>query len=430
MQASFQRGGALKGTVSVPGDKSISHRVAIIGAMARGESRVRGFSPAEDCASTLAVLRALGVDVTRDGETLLIEGIARKGFLQPDGPLYAGNSGTTMRLLSGALASSRVTVTLRGDESLERRPMGRIIEPLRLMGATITAGENGRPPLRIEGGSLHGIDYSPIVPSAQVKSAVLIAGLGASGRTLVKESVLTRDHTERLLEYTGIAVYREGLKVAVDPGVPEAREIVVPGDASSAAFLVGAALLCPGSEVIVRSVGLNPTRTGFIDLFRRMGADIETVQTDSGDWEPVGDIIARHGALKGIRVSAEDVALAIDEITLLALLASRADGTTEISGALELRHKESDRIAGTVAALRELGARIEETDDGMVIEGPSELKGSHVHASRDHRLAMMLALAGLVAGGETVVEGWEWTQISYPGFEKVLSELGSGRSHE
>ncbi len=425
MEATFGKSGPLRGDITVPGDKSISHRAAIAAALARGASSMRNFSPADDCASTIGVLRGLGVDIRHEGEVLVVEGRADLGFEQPSQPLDAGNSGTTMRLVTGALAPWPLDVTLTGDSSLLGRPMRRIIVPLTLMGARISSSdEDGHPPLRVNGGGLHGIEYAPPVASAQVKSAVLMAGLGASGETTVDELVLTRDHTERILQLMGIDVSREGLAVCVKPGVPVARDLDIPGDLSSAAFLIVAAVLCPGSEVNIRAVGLNPTRTAFFELLSAMGADIEiTIQED--DWEPVGTVRARHGELNAIELSGEDVARSIDEVTLIALLATQAEGRTEIRGAGELRHKESDRIRGTVESLKEMGARVEETADGMVISGPCALKGAAVSARRDHRIAMMLALAGLVAEGRTVVSGWEWTQVSYPAFARVLQELGA-----
>ncbi len=426
MEAVFRKSGPLRGAVSVPGDKSISHRAAIIGVLARGACEIRNFSPSADCASTLEVLRELGVCISNDPEVLRIVGCADSGFKQPSGPLNAGNSGTTMRLMAGALASKQLNFTITGDESLIGRPMGRIITPLTIMGVSIKASDaEGHPPLHIQGGRLKGIEYTPPVASAQIKSAVLLAGLGASGKTTVTEIVQTRDHTERMLERTCIEIKREGLAVTVEPGVPEARDLDIPGDISSAAFLVTAALLCPGSEITIPSVGLNPTRTAFLDLLRKMGADIEVTREEDDGWEPRGSIIARYGQLTAIKLLAEDVACSIDEVTLIALLATQAEGETEICGADELRHKESDRIKETVDALGALGANINETGDGMVVQGPSPLNGAAVSAGRDHRIAMMLALAGLIADGRTVVSGWEWTEISFPGFVDVLTELGA-----
>jgi 3-phosphoshikimate 1-carboxyvinyltransferase len=304
--------------------------------------------------------------------------------------------------------------------------MDRIIEPLSAMGADITASDaDGHPPLQVKGGKLKGIEYRSPVPSAQVKSAILLAGLGASGTTTVVEPVPTRDHTERMLGRASIKIKREGASVTVQPGVPEAQDLDIPGDISSAAFLIAAALLCPDSDITVASVGLNPTRTAFLELLRKMGAVIDTTLDDTDDWEPSGSIRVRHGQLSAIELGPQEVAGCIDEVTLVALLATQAEGETRIRGAGELRHKESDRIRSTVDALGALGAKIEETGDGMVIRGPTSLDGTGVSAGGDHRIAMMLALGGLVADGRTVVSGWEWSEISFPGFVQVLIELGA-----
>lgn len=424
MREVFEGGARLEGSVKVPGDKSISHRAAIIGAISSGDCRLSGFSPAADCASTITCLEALGVGIERAGGNVVIVGRGDGVLEQPGAPLEAGNSGTTMRLLAGMLACRPLTVTITGDESLNRRPMRRIIEPLELMGAKVRAGDaQGHPPLEITGGGLRAVDYAPDVPSAQVKSAVLLAGLGAEGTTSVIESVKTRDHTERMLASSGIGIHVEGLVVSVEPGVPRPLDLSIPGDISSAAFLITAALLCPGSRVAIEDVGLNPTRTGFLSLLMRMGADIEIdVQGDDG-WEPRGTVRARHSTLRAVDIDAADVVGAIDEIPLIALLATRAEGTTRITGAGELRHKESDRIAGTVKGLKSLGACIDETEDGVVIEGPARLRGAAVSGTRDHRLAMLFGVAGLIADGSTLVEDWEWTEISYPGFAETIGGL-------
>lgn len=431
MYAVFEKSESLIGEVTVPGDKSISHRAAILGALCRGTCTVTGYSPSGDCASTVEVLRRLGVRIFGGTGELIVEGLGGRPLEQPEGVLDAGNSGTTMRLIAGIIASSPITATLTGDESLRRRPMGRIVEPLTLMGAHIVTGDRGgHPPLEIRGGRLNGIEYSPPVPSAQVKSAVLLAGLGARGRTVVHEMLPTRDHTERMLERLGIEVIRDGLSVSVEPGVPTACDLDIPGDLSSAAFLIAAALVCPGSEITVRSVGLNPTRTGFLDLVRRMGADIRVSVEDAGSWEQRGDVTARYSSMKGIELAGQDVAGSIDEIPLVALLATQAEGTTVIRGASELRHKESDRISGTIAGLAALGARVRETGVGMIIEGDCALAGTAVSGMKDHRLAMMLAVAGLAGSGRTTVADWEWSAVSYPGFMEVLGRLGGKASND
>jgi len=426
LDATFTGGGPIEGEVTVPGDKSISHRAAIIGALADGRTAIENYSPAADCASTLGVLRSLGAGIDSQTGTVIIEG--RGGSrLKPGGALDCGNSGTTMRLMAGAVAPFETEVVLDGDGSLRRRPMGRIIVPLTLMGARINASDReGHPPLVLSGGGLTGIDYAPPVASAQVKSAVLLAGLGAKGPTTVEELAATRDHTERILERAGIRVSREGLAVTVEPGEPRPIEVRIPGDFSSAAFFIAAGVMCEGSSLRIEGVGTNPTRTGFLGIARRMGAHVEV--TEAADaWEPTGSLAVRHSPLEAVEVSGEDVAEAIDEVTLVALLATAASGRTVIRGAGELRHKESDRIRGTVAGLRAMGARIEETADGMAIEGPVRLSGAEVDSRGDHRLAMLFAVAGLAASGTTVVHGWEWTDISYPGFAIELERLRGGR---
>lgn len=423
MELAVEGKGALAGTARVPSDKSISHRAAIISALSSGTCSIRDYSPAADCGSTLSCLESLGTVVSRRGRDIAIEGRGDRGFVEPAAPLDAGNSGTTMRLLAGALAPFDLEVTITGDESLLSRPMARVAEPLTLMGAGVELHANGRPPLMIRGGRLRGIEYSPPVASAQVKSAILLAGLGAGGDTTVIELAATRDHTERMLALSGIDVCCEGLSVSLTPGVPQAFDLSIPGDFSSAAFLITAALLVPGSDITIQGVGLNPSRTGFLDLLERMGADVET-SIDQDGCEPAGSVRAKAGDLEAIDVGAGDVALAIDEIPLLALLATSARGRTSINGAGELRAKESDRLAATSRTLQELGVKIEEGEDWLTIEGPVRLSGSRVESSGDHRIAMMAAVAGLWASGRTTVEGWEWADISFPGFAQVLRSLG------
>ncbi len=417
---------SLSGKVTVPFDKSISHRAAILSALSEGKCIVRGYSQSQDCASTLRCIQKLGVKVYSKDETLEIVGAGAKGFSAKGITLDAGNSATTMRLLSGALASMEgVEITFTGDESLLRRPMMRIIEPLNLMGAKIIAsGDSGIPPLKVKGAKLKGIDYSPPVASAQVKSAILIAGLRAEGKTVVREKVKTRDHTERMLRHMGAKIIVDGNKVTVEPSVLKPAEIEVPGDFSSAAFFISAALITPGSEIEISDVGLNPTRTGFLSLVERMNGRCTLEISNPEYFEPTGSIKASHSNLKAVEIGPEDVAKSIDEIPLLALLASQAEGTTRIWGAGELRHKESDRISVTVEGLKRMGARIEETPDGMLIRGPSKLNGCEVFPHKDHRLAMMFAVAALVAKGTTVINDWEWTRVSFPDFESRFSPLG------
>jgi 3-phosphoshikimate 1-carboxyvinyltransferase len=420
-----QRSEGLSGEIRLPGDKSISHRAAIVAALSSGHCRITGYSDASDCRSTVEALRRLGVTVEAYGGGITVDGRGARGFAQPASAVDAGNSGTTIRLLAGAAASSPIEVTLTGDSSLKRRPMRRIIEPLTLMGAGIEASdEEGHPPLRVRGGYLSGIDYAPVVASAQVKSAIMVAGLRATGTTTVHEKATTRDHTERMLRHAGIDVRTEGLSVSVEPGTPRPFSVTVPGDFSSAAFILAAAVVCPGSRVAVSSVGLNPTRIAFVELAQRMGAEIRTRVYGRGGWEPSGEAVAECSGLRAVTLGYQDVAAAIDEVTLIAFMATQAEGRTVIEGAGELRFKESDRITGTVRALALMGAQIECSQDGMVIEGPVRLEGARVSCSGDHRLAMMLAVAGLVADGITRIVDWEWTQVSYPGFASVLESLG------
>lgn len=415
----------IQGEVTVPGDKSISHRAALLCSIAGGKSSIKGFSPSQDCSSTLDVLKGLGVAITRRGSDVDIEGLKGHNFTEPRTLLNAGNSGTTMRLGCGLLAPCPVHVRMTGDESLSKRPMNRIIKPLNLMGADIRASnESGIPPLDINGGKLQGIEYTPEVSSAQVKSAILIAGTGASGRTTVIEKTPTRDHTELMLRHMGLSVTRGEGRVSVEPGMLRAGIIDIPGDFSSAAFLIAAGLICPGSKIIIRSVGLNPTRTGFLNVLRKMGAKIKCVVDGADEWEPRGSIELEYSELSAVDVTPGDVVSAIDEVTLIALIATQANGVTTIRGAGELRKKESDRIAGTVEGLKKMGARVSESPDGMEIEGPCELSCAELDSRRDHRLAMMWSIAGLVAKGATSIEGWEWVSISYPGFEETLNRIG------
>ncbi len=429
----------LVGTASVPTDKSISHRAAILAAMADGTSRIRGYSPAGDCRSTLRVVRTLGATVTAHGGEVTVRGSALlqhgAGAGTVDaGDLDCGRSGTTMRLVAGAVAGAPMRARLTGDPQLLGRPMERVAEPLRLMGAAVeTTG--GRPPVIIQGGGLRGIRFRLPVASAQVKSAVLLAALRAEGTTIVEEPVPTRDHTERLLLAMGIRARVDpipdgpGRSVTVGPGSLEPLDVTVRGDASSAAFVVAAAALVPGSDVIVERVGLNPTRTELLRVLRRAGGSLETVEDGTEHGEPVGSIRVRHASLGPLRVERDRVPWLVDEIPLVALLATQADGTTEVRGVGELRVKESDRIAGVVAGLRALGADAEELPDGFVVRGPTPLRGGHVDALADHRLAMTFAVAALIARGPVTVRGMEYADDSFPGFLPMLHSLarrGSG----
>jgi len=414
-----------RGLFTLPGDKSISHRLAILGAMAEGETRIENFSTALDCASTLGCLAAVGVDVRRRDAAVLIGGRGPGGLSSPRSVLDAGNSGSTMRMLAGVLAGRPFRSVLDGDDSLRRRPMERVVDPLRAMGASVVS-TGGRPPLTIDGGRLRGVRWELKVASAQVKTAVLLAGLQAEGETTVREPAPSRDHTERLLPAFGVAVGRHGGEVSVTGGRPlRAATLAVPGDVSSAAFLVVAALVRPDSEVRIEGVLLNPRRTAFLDVLRQMGAAIDTgvVQEDP---EPVGWIAARSSALRGAAVPAAAVPALIDEIPALAVAAAHATGTFTVTGAAELRAKESDRITALCEGLARMGAVVEERPDGFVIHGGQHLRGAAVRAHGDHRIAMALAVAALAAEGETEIEGAECAAVSFPGFYDVLERGAHG----
>ncbi len=429
----------VKGDLTVPGDKSISHRATLLGALATGETRIANFLRSADCMATIRCLRALGITIEEDAEAeegvgrLVVHGRGLRGLQAPQDMLDCGGSGTTMRLLAGILAGQSFASVLTGNEALRRRPMARIIEPLRRMGATISGVDGDRlPPLYVQGGALHGMAYHLPVASAQVKSAILLAALYAKGPTLLHEPAPSRDHTERMLKAMGISLDTAGTQIVLDP-VPAADkplpplDIAVPGDLSSAAFFIVAACLLPDSFVRVRDVGVNPTRTGLLDVLRGMGAQIiiENERLVSG--EPVADIVARSSRLRGVTIGGDLVPRMIDEFPILAVAATQAEGITHVREAAELRVKESDRIAAIVSQLTRLGARIEERHDGFVIYGPTPLCGAEVDAHRDHRLAMSLAVAGLVATGRTSIEGAESIPDSFPGFERQLDAI-VGRS--
>ena len=409
---------SLRGRVTVPGDKSMTHRALIFNAMARGPSTISGYSRGEDCLSTLGCLRHLGVMISRASDNgVELEGGGRYGFLEPREPLDAGNSGTTMRLISGLLAGQPFTSTITGDGSLRARPMGRVLEPLRRMGARTSGADGGElAPLTIHGGGLHGIHYSLPVASAQVKSAVLIAGLYAEGETIVEESAPSRDHTERMLHAMGADLRVDGNRISVRQGELKALDITVPGDISSAAYWILAAVLHPDADVLLSNVGVNPTRCGILDALADMGADIGVENRREVSGEPVADLRVRSSRLKGITVGGDIIPRMIDELPLLALAGVFAEGETEIRDAAEMRVKESDRIAATATELSRLGADISERDDGLVVKANGQLSGGGVESHGDHRLAMTLAVAGLLASGETLIQGAEAADVSYPDF--------------
>ncbi|HSD26177.1 MAG TPA: 3-phosphoshikimate 1-carboxyvinyltransferase [Vicinamibacteria bacterium] len=408
-----------RGRFTLPGDKSISHRAAILGAMAEGATLIRNYSSAADCASTLSCLRGLGVGVTRQEEGVTIEGRGLEAWRPPSAVLDAENSGSTIRMLAGALAGRPFRSVLTGDESLRRRPVERVAVPLRSMGATVVTTD-GRPPVTIDGGRLRGVAYDLPVASAQVKTAVLLAGLQAEGRTTVREPTPSRDHTERMLPAFGVRVERDGLAATVEGGSRlRGTEVAVPGDASSAAFLVVAALVLPDSEVRLDDVLLSPTRTAFLDVLRAMGGRVEA-RLESTDPEPVGSIVAFSSSLTGTTVDPNLVPSLIDEVPALAAAAAFARGEFTVLGASELRVKESDRIAALAEGLAALGARVRELPDGLVVEGGAPLRGARVRAHGDHRIAMALSVAALAAEGATEVEGADCVAVSFPGFYTLL----------
>jgi 3-phosphoshikimate 1-carboxyvinyltransferase len=417
----IERAPFFRGRFTLPGDKSISHRAAILGAMAEGRTRVGNYSPAADCASTLACLRGLGIPVQQRGLELVIDGGGPEAWREPAGALDCGNSGSTLRMLAGALAGRPFRAVLTGDESLVKRPVERVAAPQRRMGATVST-TGGRPPVAVEGGRLRGIEYDMPVASAQVKTAVLLAGLQAEGETTVREPAPSRDHTERMLPAFGVGVARGRLSATVRGGARlRGAEIAVPGDASSAAFLVVAALVLPDSEVRLDGVLLAPTRTAFLDVLRAMGGKVE-VRVESTDPEPVGSIVAASSRLHGTAVDPGLVPSLIDEVPALAAAAALAEGTFEVTGAAELRVKESDRIAALAEGLCALGARVRELPDGLQVDGGKRLRGARVRAHGDHRIAMALSVAALAAEGATEVEGSDCVAVSFPGFYGLLGK--------
>lgn len=428
LRFSIDPGGALRGTTGVPGDKSISHRALILASIAEGETRVEGFLDAEDTLATLGAMRALGVKVEGSGPSLRIHGAGRGGLRRPDAPLDFGNSGTGMRLAAGLLAGQDFSCRLVGDASLSRRPMGRIRDPLVRMGARIRTGEGGTPPLEVGGGGtvLRGIDYAMPVASAQVRSCLLIAGLYARGTTRVTEPAPSRDHTARMLASFGYPVERTGRSVALaGGGVLRARAVQVPGDLSSAAFLVVGALIAPGSVLRLEGVGMNPTRTGVIDILRAMGGSIEirTAPAGCATVEPTADLEVRSSELRGIDIPPEQVPLAIDEFPVLCIAAACARGVTRVRGAAELRVKESDRLEAMAEGLRAFGVRVHSVADGMDIHG-GELSGGTVNSHGDHRIAMAFAMAGLRTRERVRVEDCRNVGTSFPGFVDVAAALG------
>ena len=418
----------LRGQAGVPGDKSISHRAVLVGALADGTARIRNFLPANDCLATVEAVRALGVEVEFRPDEVLVHGRGLRGLREPLRPLECGGSGTTMRLLAGVLAGQPFYSVLTGNAQLSARPMDRVAVPLRQMGATVLGRQGGRyPPLTVVGGDLVPVRYELPVASAQVKSALLLAGLFAGGVTTVVEPVPTRDHTERMLAAVGVAVRAEkGMVMVYPPERLQPLDIRVPGDISSAAFLLAAAAIVPGSRVGIPRVGANPGRMGFLHALTRMGAHITLHNEQLEHGEPIADVEIAHAPLRGIAVSPAEVPGMIDELPLLAVVAACAQGVTEVRGAGELRVKETDRIATIVEELAKMGARIEALPDGFRVEGPTLMHAARVSSHGDHRIAMALAVAALRAEGETIIEGTACIGDSFPGFERALAGVVRG----
>lgn len=418
--------GRLSGTVRVPGDKSIGHRALMLAALAEGRSIVRGLGAGADLASTRRVLEALGLACHDEADAVVVEGVGLRGLRPTDAALDCGNSGTTMRLMTGILAGQAGRFVLDGDASLRRRPMRRVADVLAPLGADVRPAADGRPPVQVNGGPLRGATVQPPVASAQLKSAALLAGLLAEGPTTVVESGPSRDHTERMLGGRGVDLAVDGLRVTVRP--PErlpATDARLPGDLSSAAFWLAACALAPGSDLRLVDVGLNPTRTGFLDVLEAMGAAVE--RADVEDWcgEPVGTLRLRCDGLVGADIGGELALRALDELPLVALLAATARGETRVRDAAELRVKESDRIAAMAEGLRALGARVDATPDGWAIEGVPRLGGGSVRAHDDHRVALAFTVAGLVADGPVILDDPACAAVSYPGFAAALHERWS-----
>ena len=424
--------GKLGGELAVPGDKSISHRSLILNAMAQGAARVTGLSNGEDVMSTMACLRGMAVEIAA-GDAPGEYTVHGRGptLEEPSDILDAGNSGTSMRLLSGLLAAQPFLSVLTGDASLRSRPMRRIADPLQLMGAQVLGRQGGSlAPLVISGGTLRGIEYDLPVASAQVKSCIMLAGLTADGDTVIHQPALSRDHTERMVSAMGARVEEDGLELRLRPATLRAVDIAVPGDISSAAFWIVLGLCHPDSRVLVRGVGLNPSRTGIIDALQAMGAgdSLQLLDERTEGGEPVADVLVTTGELRGTEIGGDMIPRILDEVPILAVAACFADGETVIRDAAELRVKESDRIATTVAELSRLGAEIEAREDGMVIRGTGRLTGAACQSHGDHRLAMAMAVCGLLADGETEVHGAADASVSYPGFWDDLEALAPGQA--
>ena len=417
-----KRVNGLKGEITIPSDKSISHRSIMFSSLAKGRSVIHNFSNGADCHSTKKLFEQLGIEITQTGEKSY-EVFSNGHFNTPISDLDCGNSGTTMRLCSGILASQNFDSVLFGDESLSKRPMKRVITPLELMGAKIESNEY-KAPLHIYGRELHGIEYNSPIASAQVKSCILLAGLNATGKTTVIEPYTSRNHTELMLKYMGANITENNNSVSIEKSSLEPKVINIAGDISSAAYFIVGTLIVPNSEIIIKNVGLNPTRTGILDVVQRMGGNLEILSQDEISGELVGDIKISYSELKGCTISGEDIPRLIDELPVIALLATQAKGQTIVSNAEDLRKKESDRITTIVNGLKSLGAEIEEKEDGFIINGKTELYGDKsLEVFHDHRLAMTYYTAGLICKKDIMINGFEWIKISFPEFEELFNNL-------
>lgn len=421
----LKKWGPLRGEITVPGDKSISHRAVMFGSLAKGTTQIHGFLQSADCLSTISCFEKMGVSIENKGDVVLVHGNGLHGLKKPETILDCGNSGTTTRLISGILSAQDFDVTLTGDDSIRKRPMKRIIEPLSRMGADIASIlKNNCAPLLIRGTKLHGIHYTSKVASAQVKSAILLAGLYADGITQVTEPFVSRNHSERMLKLFGASVCTEGTTASISPATQlYGQKVMVPGDISSAAYFIAAGLMVPGSEILIKNVGINPTRDGLLHVCRAMGADLTLLNVRGQEGEPTADILVRHSALHGTSIGGAVIPTLIDELPIIAAMAAVAEGETKIYDAGELKVKESNRIAVMVKNLTAMGADVTETEDGMIIRGGKPLHGAVIESHLDHRIAMTFAIASQCAEGITTIQGAECVNISYPHFYEELIRL-------
>ena len=421
----FTKAKCLKGQIQVPGDKSISHRAIMLGSLAKGKTEITNFLQGADCLSSMACFQNMGIEIINQNNSVIVHGKGLHGLSKPSGMLDVGNSGKTTRLMSGILAAQPFECSLNGDESIQKRPMKRIMDPLSQMGANIESIRgNGCAPLRITGQPLHGIHYHSKVASAQVKSCILFAGLYADSETSVTEPYVSRNHTELMLSYFGGNIRTEGTTATVLPE-PEliGQKVIVPGDISSAAYFIAASLIVPGSELLIQNVGINPTRDGILRVCKQMGADITLLNENNVKGEPSADLLVRSCSLHGTEIGGELIPTLIDELPIIAVLASYANGKTVIKDAQELKVKESNRIDVMVSNLSKMGVDIQATEDGMIIQGGKQLHGAVIDSKLDHRIAMSFAIAALQAEGETEILGSECVNISYPGFYRDLQNI-------